>query len=154
LAFQLESPSFKNGEPMDPRFTCDGENLSPTLRWSDLPEGTKTLVLICDDPDAPGGTFTHWVVYNLPPSPIELREGLPTLKNLSNGTCQGLNSFNSIGYGGPCPPSGVHRYIFTLYAVGKTLDLEPGAKKSQVERAIQNRVVGKAELIGTYTRKK
>ncbi len=152
MGFSLTSPSFKDGDMMDSRFTCDGDNVSPNLRWSEVPEGTISLALVCDDPDAPGGTFTHWVLYNIPPLPSDLREGVPALKTLPNNACQGVNSFGSAGYGGPCPPSGTHRYVFTAYAVSRMLDLEPGASKKQVENAVQNRILGKAQLIGKYSR--
>ncbi len=152
MGFRLVSPSFKDGDMMDSRFTCDGDNVSPTLRWAEVPEGTISLAFLCDDPDAPGGTFNHWILYNVPPIPAELREGVPALKTLPNNVYQGVNSFGSMGYGGPCPPSGTHRYIFTVFALSKLLDLDPGASKRQVENAIQNRILGKAQLMGKYSR--
>src|SRR5579859_2603609 len=129
MALRLESPSFRNGELIPPRFTCDGENVSPALRWAEAPAGTQCLALVCDDPDAPGKTFTHWVLFNIPLNPPELREGIPTEKTLPNGARQGTTDFGKTGYGGPCPPGGLHRYFFKLYALDKPLDLAAGADK-------------------------
>lgn len=152
MAFQLTSRAFKEGEMIPPHYTADGEDVSPPLEWKDPPDGTKSFTLICDDPDAPGGTFTHWVMYNIPPSVVLFPEAFPPLKSLQNGIRQGTNDFGSIGYGGPAPPSGVHRYYFKLYALSAVLEMGDGAKKAQVEKILQRRVLGEAQLMGKYQR--
>src|SRR5579862_404929 len=123
MAFQLTSRAFKDGEPIPPHYTADGEDVSPPLEWKDPPAGTKSLTLICDDPDAPGGTFTHWLIFNIPPSVVLFPEAFPPLKSLQNGIRQGTNDFGSIGYSGPAPPSGVHRYYFKIYALSAVLEV-------------------------------
>ena len=152
MAFRLESPSFKDGDRIPSRFTCDGQDLSPALRWSDPPSGTQSYALLCDDPDAPGRIFVHWVLFNIPPSPMESSEGLPAGGTLPNGARQGVTDFGRTGYGGPCPPSGVHRYFFKLYALSRPLDLPPGVTKSQVEKAMGSLILGEARLVGRYSR--
>jgi len=154
MAFQLTSRAFKEGEMIPPHHTADGDDVSPSLEWKNIPEGTKCFALICDDPDAPGGTFTHWLIYNIPPETAQFPEGFPSFKSLPNGTKQGLNDFGSIGYGGPAPPSGTHRYFFKLYALSALLDLEEGAKRASLERALQRRILGETQLMGKYQRKK
>jgi Raf kinase inhibitor-like YbhB/YbcL family protein len=146
MKMALTSPAFNNGDPIPERFTCDGEDISPELDWFGLPDDTVSLALIMDDPDAPGGTWVHWVLYNLPMDLTGLREGMDDVGQ------DGANSWNSTGYGGPCPPSGTHRYFFKLYALDVTLDLEPGADKAALLDAIEGHVVGQAELMGTYSR--
>ena len=142
MAFQLISRAFKEGGMIPPQYTADGDDVSPPLEWKGPPEGTKSFALICDDPDAPGGAFNHWLVFNIPPDTAQIPEAFPSLKSLPNGTKQGLSDFGSIGYGGPAPPSGVHRYFFKLYALSVVLDLEEGARKSALERALQRRILG------------
>lgn len=150
-SFTLTSTAFSQGGEIPARYTCKGQDLSPPLSWSDVPEGTKSLVLICDDPDAPRGTFVHWVVYNIPPSASRLPEGIPAEPSLEDGTLQGINHFGKIGYGGPCPPPGpAHRYFFKLYALDTTLELPPGATKEQVLKAMEGHILAKAELVGTF----
>lgn len=152
MAFELTSPVFENGKPIPIRHTCDGDNISPALEWSGVPDKATTLVLICDDPDAPGGTFDHWIVYNLPPDTDGLGEDLAHGASLEGGGNQGRNNFRKVGYGGPCPPSGTHRYYFTLYAVQGALDFaEPPGKRAVLD-AIADIVVDKAQLMGTYSR--
>lgn len=153
MAFQLASRVFKDGEMIPAHYTADGEDVSPPLEWKEPPAGTKSFSLICDDPDAPGGSFTHWVVYNIPTSVVSFPEAFPSLKSLPNGTKQGPNDFGSLGYGGPAPPSGVHRYFFKLYALSTVLELEEGAKRGLLERMIQKKVLGQAQLMGKYQRK-
>lgn len=150
---KLESSAFTPNQLIPATYTCDGKDLSPPLSWSEPPEGTKSLVLIVDDPDAPDRTFVHWVVYNLPATTRQLPEGLSHQPELSQGGIQGKNDFDRYGYGGPCPPSGTHRYFFKLYAVDTGLELEPGATKSAVLQALEGRVLEQAELVGHYTRK-
>ncbi len=154
MAFQLISRAFKNGEMIPAHYTADGEDVSPPLEWKEPPPGTKSFTLICDDPDAPGGTFTHWLVYNIPTTVVLFPEAFPSLRSQPNGTKQGTNDFGSIGYRGPAPPSGLHRYYFKLYALtAAVLDLEEGVKRAPLEKMVQRRIVGQAELMGTYQRK-
>ena len=149
---QIKSSAFENGEMIPKKYTCDGEDISPPLSWSGIPEGAKSLTLISDDPDAPMGTWVHWVLYDLPSSTTELPENVPADKVLKNGAKQGITDFKRIGYGGPCPPSGVHRYFFKLYALNTKLNLEPGATKRQLEDAMRGHVIAKAEVMGKYSR--
>jgi Raf kinase inhibitor-like YbhB/YbcL family protein len=148
----LESSAFSNEAQIPSRYTCDGENLSPSLHWSELPEGTQSVALVMDDPDAPLQTFVHWVVYNLPPTVSELSEGAGVKNSPSTGMVVGKNDFGNIGYGGPCPPRGTHRYYFKLYALDRQLTLSAGATKSQLERAMERHVLAQAVLIGHYRR--
>jgi len=148
---QLRSSAFSNGSVIPPKFTCDGSDLSPPLSWSDPPPGTKAFALIMDDPDAPAGTWVHWVLYDLPASVRELPENVPTAKDLESGARQGLNDFRRIGYGGPCPPRGAtHRYSFRLYALDLTTQLPAGAAKSELERAMKGHILAQSELIGRF----
>ncbi len=152
---QLTSPSFQQGAPIPVQHTCDGSNVSPALQWTDAPPGTKTLALITDDPDAPMGTWVHWVIYNVPPTLTGLPEAVDRSQFVLNGAKQGLNDFRHLGYGGPCPPSGKpHRYFFKLYALDAELPLSPGATNSQLEKAMQGHVLAQAELMGTYQRRR
>lgn len=151
---EIKSPAFENNSIIPSKYTCDGEDISPPLSWSDIPEGTKSLALISDDPDAPAGTWVHWVIYNIPPSVTSLPEGVPTDKKLSNGTLQGITDFKRIGYGGPCPPSGTHRYFFKLYALNKKVPLDAGATKKQVLDAIKDSVIAECQVVGKYQRKR
>jgi Raf kinase inhibitor-like YbhB/YbcL family protein len=153
VPLQLTSRAFKEGGLIPVHHTGDAEDVSPPLDWSGVPEGTKSFAIVCDDPDAPGGSFCHWVIFNIPPGTSNFPEAFPTFKSLPNGTAQGTNDFGSIGYRGPAPPSGIHRYFFKLYALSAVLDLEPGAKKAQLESRIQRRIVGEAQLMGKYERK-
>lgn len=153
MAFRMSSRAFKDGETLPTHYTADGEDVSPPLEWHEVPPGTKTIALVCYDPDAANGNFTHWLVYNIPTTVVLFPEAFPPLKSQANGTRQGVNDFGSIGYGGPDPPSGTHRYFFKLYALSATLDLEEGSKRPQFERAIQRRIVGQAELMGKYEKK-
>jgi Raf kinase inhibitor-like YbhB/YbcL family protein len=154
MAFRLTSSAFQEGGMIPPHYTADGEDVSPPLHWVDVPEGTKSFALVCEDPDAPGGVFIHWVVYNIPANTMVFPEAFPTLKSLAGGARQGVNDFGGIGYRGPAPPSGVHRYIFKLTALNAVLELEPGATKAQLEKMIQRRIVGQAQLMGKYQRLK
>jgi Raf kinase inhibitor-like YbhB/YbcL family protein len=151
----ITSDAFLEGEEMPTKYTCDGDDLSPGLRWSDIPPNTKSLALICEDPDAPSGTFTHWVLFDLPPTVTELPEGVSTAKRLANGAVQGQNDFNRVGYGGPCPPpndSG-HRYYFRIYALDIELQLQGGARREDVVPAMVGHVLATGHLMGTYKRK-
>ena len=151
---KLESSAFTSGQPIPQKHTCDGGDQSPPLTWSDAPQGTKSFALIADDPDAPMGTWVHWVIFNLPAQTHSLPEGVAKTDSAVGGT-QGRNDFGKTGYGGPCPPPGKpHRYFFQLYALDSNLALKASAMKADVEKAMQGHIVGKAELMGTYQRKK
>lgn len=149
---KLESTAFSNNGLIPKQYTCDGEDISPPLSWGEPPAETKSFVLICDDPDAPFGTFVHWVLYNLPPETRQLSENRPRNAEFSNGAVHGKTDFGKLGYGGPCPPSGTHRYFFKLYALDRQLNLGSGATKKQVEAAMKGHVLASAELMGRYTR--
>ncbi len=153
MVLSLSSTAFKGGERIPVKYTCEGQDVSPPLTWSEPPQGTQSLTLIVDDPDAPGGAFTHWVLFNIPPDSGELPEAVPTQAQLSSGALQGKNDFGKIGYGGPCPPPGrLHRYCFTLYALDRVLDLKAGVSKKQVLDAMQGHILAQEQLIGTYQR--
>jgi len=150
---QLTSTAFNEGELIPSKYTCDGKDISPPLQWSGIPQNTKSLALICDDPDAPSGTWVHWVAYYIPPTVSELPEGVPTKETTSDGLKQGTNDFKKIGYGGPCPPSGTHRYYFKLYALDTELQLSSKAKKSDIEKAMKGHILATGQLMGKYKRK-
>lgn len=153
MAFSIRSDAFDADQPIPSRFTCDGEDVSPALSWSDVPDGTQSFALIVDDPDAPRGVFTHWVLYNLSAGAQGLPEGVAKTERPDTGGFQGDNGFGNIGYGGPCPPPGSpHHYRFFLYALDGLIDLGPGASKQDVLDAIQGHVLGEAQLVGTYQR--
>jgi len=153
MAFRIESPSFENGGTIPRRFTCDGEDASPPLRWMDPPPGTKSFALICDDPDAPMITWVHWIVYAIPSNVTELREGVPKSELLEGGMKQGRNSWRKTGYGGPCPPGRKpHRYVFRLYALDTELALAPGEAKKDLERAMAGHILAQVEIMGRYGR--
>jgi Raf kinase inhibitor-like YbhB/YbcL family protein len=153
MKFELTSPAFQEGATISRQHTGDGKDLSPTLEWSDPPDGTKSFVLLCEDPDAPRGTWVHWVLFNLPADTRQLAEGVPAKDTLPNQAKQGRNDFRKIGYGGPAPPPGKpHRYFFKLYALDKTLDLHAGCTRDQVLAAIKGHILGETQLMGTYGR--
>jgi len=143
----ISSPSFSQNENIPVKFTCDGEGINPRLEIFNIPEGAKSLVLIMDDPDAPAGTFTHWLLWNINSTLTAIEEnGVP------DGSVQGLNDTGKVGYIGPCPPNGSHRYFFKLYALDSTLDLQEGASKGDLESAISDHKIDQAEFIGLYER--
>jgi hypothetical protein len=153
MAFELKTAVFAPGGSIPKKFTCDGPDLSPALTWGDPPAGTESFALIMDDPDAPVGTWVHWVLYDLPETARALAENVPKSEELSGGARQGRNDFRKIGYGGPCPPSGApHRYFFKLYALDAKLNLKAGATKADVERAMKGHILAQAELMGRYQR--
>jgi Raf kinase inhibitor-like YbhB/YbcL family protein len=153
MTIELTSTAFREGETIPKPYTGDGKDQSPPLRLGDPPAGTKSYVLIADDPDAPRGTWVHWVLFNLPAETRELKEGVPAEKTLPSGAKQGTNDFKKIGYGGPSPPPGKpHRYFFKLYALDTFLDLEPGATKEQVLGAAKGHVLAEGQLMGKYGR--
>jgi hypothetical protein len=153
MSFQILSTIFSNGDTIPKKFTCDGPDVSPQLNWKEAPAATKSFALIMDDPDAPAGTWVHWVLYNLPANTRELPEGMEKQEQLATGALQGRNDFRKIGYGGPCPPPGKpHRYYFKLYALDTKLNLKAGATKPDLERAMKGHILGEAEFMGRYGR--
>lgn len=150
----LRSPAFQTGEAIPDRYGVGGANISPPLEWEGLPEGTESLALICEDPDASSGIWSHWMLYNLPTGQTGLKEDLPTRSMLDSGVKQGRNDFGAIGYGGPSPPAGsTHRYFFRLYALDQPLtDADPGMTRRQLLDRIEGHVLASAELMGTYHR--
>ena len=153
MALELRTHAFAPGGDIPAGFTCEGRDVSPALQWSDPPGGTESLALVMDDPDAPGGTWVHWVLYDLPPSTRELPEAVPAQGELPSGARQGRNDFRKIGYGGPCPPRGpVHRYFFRLYALDARVGLAAGGTRADLDRAMRGHVLGQAELMGRYRR--
>ena len=153
VGFILESSAFEHGGAIDPTYTCDGADLSPPLAWHGVPPGTRSFVLIADDPDAPVGIWVHWVYYDIPASVTRLSEGLPAVDRPPSGGTHGITDFRRLGYGGPCPPGGTHRYFFKLYALDTVLGLEPWASKQQVKEAMEGHVLDTAKLMGTYARR-
>ena len=150
---QLTSSAFKEGGAIPAKYTADARDLSPPLKWSGVPAGAKSLVLIVDDPDAPVGTWVHWVLYDLPPATSDLPEDQPKGQYLPGNARQGLNDFKRLGYGGPSPPPGkAHRYFFKLYALDTLLDLKPGLSKKDIERAMEGHILSQGQLMGTYKR--
>ncbi len=153
MPFNLTSTAFTAGGTIPKKFTCDGPDVSPAVAWTDPPANTKSLALIMDDPDAPVGTWVHWVLYDLPASVRDLPEGVPEHGELLSGARQGRNDFRKIGYGGPCPPAGpAHRYFFKLYALDAKVNLKPGTAKAELEKAMKGHILAQAELMGRYQR--
>jgi Raf kinase inhibitor-like YbhB/YbcL family protein len=150
---QLKASAFTAGAEIPEQFTCDGSNISPALTWSAPPEGTQSFALIMDDPDAPGRTWVHWVLFDLPATERELPEGVQPKGTLPSGAQHGRNDFGKAGYGGPCPPPGpAHRYYFRLYALDTELHLRAGATRAQIDRSIRGHILAHAELMGRYRR--
>jgi len=150
----LTTTAFTPGEEIPGTFTCDGSDASPALKWNAPPSGTQCFALVVDDPDAPRGTWVHWVLWNLAATERELPEGVPPHGQLSSGARQGRNDFGKIGYGGPCPPPGApHRYFFRLYALDKTLTFGAGATRAQLDRAMRSHILAQAEVMGLYRRR-
>lgn len=144
---QILSPEFEDGDSIPPMYTCQGEDISPPLEIIDVPEDAKSLALIVDDPDAPGRTWVHWLVWNIPPDIEVIEEDVPP-----EGSVLGTNDFDKLEYGGPCPPTGTHRYFFKLYALDTVLDLEEGANKEELEEAMEEHIIEEIELVGMYTK--
>ena len=149
---KVTSVAFQQGQPIPRQYTCAGINISPPLEWSGVPKTAKTIAIIVDDPDAPGGSWAHWVLYNVPADNIGFVENVPMFETLKAGGFQGKNDFGKIGYGGPCPPSGTHRYFFKLYAVDAELSLKAGATRAELEKALEGHVLAQGQLMGTYQR--
>jgi Raf kinase inhibitor-like YbhB/YbcL family protein len=154
MIIKITSSSFAEGQPIPSKYTCDGENISPPLSWDKAPDSVESFALVCDDPDAPAGTWVHWVLYDLPATIRDLPEATETKEEVLNGGRQGRNDFKQIGYGGPCPPKGrPHRYYFKLYALDRELNLKSGATKGEVENAMKGHILAEGALMGTYKRK-
>ena len=149
---EIRSSGFDDGAMIPKKYTCDDIDISPPLKWSKVPDGTKTFAIICDDPDAPMGTWVHWVIYNLPANINELSEDVPSLEILPNGAKQGRNDFGKLGYGGPCPPGGTHRYYFKIYALDDELMVEAGITKSELLKAMEGHILSEGQLMGRYKR--
>jgi Raf kinase inhibitor-like YbhB/YbcL family protein len=145
---KISSPAFENNSKIPEKYTCDGENINPPLKIEGVPKEAKSLVLIVDDPDAPMGTFLHWLVWNIPPETNLIGEN-----SLPEGAVQGKNDFGKENYGGPCPPFGTHRYFFKLYALDKILDLPAGSSLKEIEKAMEGHILDQAQLIGLYQRR-
>jgi Raf kinase inhibitor-like YbhB/YbcL family protein len=152
LILELVSTDFTPGGVIPKPLTCDGGDLSPALQWKAPPGSTQSFALIADDPDAPVGTWVHWVIFDMPPSLRSLPQNFPKSEQFPDGSRQGSNDFEKIGYGGPCPPSGTHRYFFKLYALDTKLNLKSGSTKKDLERAMQNHILARGETMGRYSR--
>ena len=152
MAVTITSTVFSEGSMIPQNYTCDGEDISPPLAWSGVPDGTKSLALICDDPDAPMGTWVHWVLFNIPAHIRELPAAIPPEKILQNGAKHGINDFRKFGYGGPCPPGGTHRYYFKLYALDTEINLEAGITKAQLLKTMEGHILAEGQLMGRYSR--
>jgi Raf kinase inhibitor-like YbhB/YbcL family protein len=152
LTVTLSSSAFAPGKSIPEEFSCKGRNISPALAWAGAPANTASFALIVEDPDAPGGTFVHWVIYNIPAVSKGLAEAVPPQPTFDDGTAQGMNGGNRRYYYGPCPPSGTHRYFFRLYALDTRLDLAPGASADQLRKAMQGHVLAQGELMGTFSK--
>ena len=153
MSFSITSTAFADGAEIPVKYSCDGENVSPPLDWSEVPTGTASFALILDDPDAPVGVFTHWVIFNLPPDTRGLPEAAVKDSQVASGALQGKSGSGKIGYFGPCPPRGTpHHYRFTLYALDKSLDLAAGATKDQVLQAMEGHILAQSQLTGIYQR--
>ena len=152
-SFTLSSPVFAQGAAIPAQFTCDGADKSPPLTWTGAPAGVQSFALIMDDPDAPIGTWVHWVIFNIPASTTDLPATIGPDPTLEDGSIQGLNSWRRVGYGGPCPPRGQHRYFFKLYALDTMLALRSSATKTDLLRAMEGHILAQAELMGVYRRR-
>ena len=152
MEIKITSSVFAEGGLIPPKYTCDGDDISPPLKWEGVPENTKSLVLISDDPDAPMGTWVHWVCYDIPPRVAGLDENIPKADTLPSGGKQGMTDFRRIGYGGPCPPSGTHRYFFKVYALDTVFGFASGKSKKDIEKAMKGHVLAEGELVGVYSK--
>ena len=152
MAIKITSAAFIEGGMIPREYTCDGRDISPHLAWTGAPEETKSLSIICDDPDAPMGTWVHWVLFNIPATVDELPQGIPPGTVLENGARHGINDFGTFGYGGPCPPGGTHRYYFKIYALDKELTQEPGTIKADLLKAMEGHILAEGHLMGRYER--
>lgn len=153
MDFRLTSDAFQNDDTIPERYVCVGEDFSPPLRWTQPPDGTRSFALIVEDQDAAGGTYVHWIAYNIHANTRLLEEAMPVAPELPNGIRQGRNNDDTVGYTGPCPPGTARRYFFRLYALDSRLDLPPGATKQQLLDAMQGHILAKAELVGWHSRR-
>lgn len=153
MPIKLTSTAFKEGGDIPKKHTCDGTDISPHLSWESIPANIKSIALICDDPDAPMGTWVHWVIFNIPPKDVEIAENVMKEKELKNGAKQGENDFGKIGYGGPCPPGGSkHRYFFKIYALDTFLELNAGITKEELVSAMESHILDEGKLMAKYGR--
>jgi len=152
MEIKVTSPVFDEGGMIPSKYTCDGEDISPPIEWDGIPDGTQSIALISDDPDAPMGTWVHWVLYNLPADARRLDEDIPASEVLANGAKQGTTDFGRVGYGGPCPPSGTHRYFFKVYALNAQIELIKAATKEQLLNAMEGHILAEGQLMGKYKR--
>ncbi len=152
MELKVTSTAFQEGGRIPVQYTCDGADISPPLNWSSGPGGTKSYALIADDPDAPLGTWVHWVMYNIPVTAGSLPENVKKTESLSSGAVQGINDFKRYGYGGPCPPGGMHRYYFKVYALDAVVKAGPGLTKKKLLGEMEGHILGQGELMGTYSR--
>lgn len=150
----LKSSAFEDGGMIPKKYTCDGENISPLLKWDSVPAGTKSIAIICEDPDAPAGLWVHWVLFNLPAECRELEENFPDDETLSDGSRQGITDFQTTGYGGPCPPWGTHRYLFKIYALDTMLDIVHLVDRANLLSAMKGHILAEGLLMGKYQRSK
>lgn len=149
----LKSSAFNDGDILPVKYTCDGEGINPPLQWESVPADTASFVIICEDPDAPGGTFTHWMIYNIPADSRNIQENLPLKPELRNGSLQGKNDFSKTGYGAPCPPGGTHRYNFMIFALDNMLSIDSGVKRNTLDKAMTNHIIGEGLLKSQYSAK-
>jgi len=152
MNMEVKSTAFQEGAMIPKLYTCDGQDISPPLSWSGVPAKAKSIALIMDDPDAPRGTWDHWVLFNIPPDTKSLAQNIPRTPSLTNGAKQGNNSWPKLGYGGPCPPGGTHRYYFKVYALDIVLTLKTGITKAQLLKAMEGHILAEGQLMGRYTR--
>jgi hypothetical protein len=152
MSITVSSPAFGSLQQIPQKYTCDGMDVSPPLSWDTVPDNARSIVLVCDDPDAPAGTWVHWVCYDIPSAVNAMAEAMPRADTLPCGGKQGKNDFGRIGWGGPCPPSGTHRYFFKVYVLDTMLDLPAGRTKKNIEKAMKGHIVGQGELVGKYSR--
>ena len=153
MAISVRSSAFEDGGMIPPKYTCDGQDVSPPLQWEGVPAEAKSIALISDDPDAPVGTWVHWVMWNIAPKTRGLPENVPPQPQLPDGPRQGVSDFGRPGYGGPCPPSGTHRYYFKVYALDTMLDLPDGSRKASLVAAMDGHVLAEGQLMGKYRRR-
>ena len=152
MEIKVTSPAFKESDLIPKKYTCDGDNVSPAIEWTGVPDSAKFIALICDDPDAPRGTWVHWVIFNIPAGVKGLAEDIQRTSTLPNGARQGINDSHELGYDGPCPPGGTHRYYFKVYALDNILTLESGSTKAQLLKAMDGHILGEGQLMGRYKR--
>ncbi|NIP39126.1 MAG: YbhB/YbcL family Raf kinase inhibitor-like protein [Candidatus Dadabacteria bacterium] len=152
MGIKLTSPAFEEGGMIPGRYTCDGDDISPQLNWGNIPDNIESIAIIMDDPDAPRGTWVHWVIYNINPNADELPENIDANKTVQGGAIQGKNSWGTVGYGGPCPPGGVHRYFFKIYALDTKTFAHPGATKEQLLESMSGHILDEGQLMGRYKR--